>query len=125
KRMLFVEFGGGQAQAFSLAGKQKYAMEVWDSRLKGCEPLLQSAYPGLAYDDTLDRVVGWVGGDSVYLFDPEARSCSTLTYPGGPGALTGNGPNGRFRYFPSLRVFALINDWKQNAYVLRLTQTTP
>jgi len=43
----------------------------------------------------------------------------------GPGNQQPNGTYGRFDYFPGLGVFALVNDWQQNAYVLRLTNGTP
>jgi hypothetical protein len=119
-RRLFLEFGAGQLKAFSIAAKSKYAIQAWDPQVKGCEALLHAPYPGLAYDPALDRIVGWAGGDSVYLFDPDKKLCTQVTYPNGPGPQQGNGTHGRFRYFPELDVFALVNDWKQNAFVLRL-----
>ena len=75
----------------------------------------------MAYDTAQDLIVGWVGGDAVYLFNPDTRSCTTVTYPGGPGAVNPDGSYGRFRYFPSLGVFALVNLGAQNGYNLRLT----
>ena len=33
-----------------------------------------------------------------------------------------NGTFGRFRYFPDLDVFAIVNDPQANAYTLRLSQ---
>ncbi len=46
----------------------------------------------------------------------------TQTFSGGPGSAQPNGTNGRFAYFPALNLFAVVNDWQQNAYTLRLTQ---
>ena len=39
-------------------------------------------YPGLAYDPDQDKIVGWAGGDDVYLFDVDAKSCTKVTYGG-------------------------------------------
>ncbi len=119
-RQLFLEFGAGQLKVFNIAPRSKYAIQAWDSQVKGCDALVHAAYPGLAYDPVMDRVVGWAGGDSVYLFDLGKKSCTQVTYPNGPGPQQGNGTHGRFRYFPGLDVFALVNDWKQNAFLLKL-----
>ena len=79
----------------------------------------------MAYDPVQDRIVGWAGGDTVYLFNPDTKTCTARTYPGGPGAATELGVYGRFRYFPGLGVFALVNRANQNTYILRLTPPTP
>ncbi len=92
----------------------------WSHKVTGCDRLLRANYPGLAYDPVRKQVVSWAGGDTVYLFDPDTRTCSSETYPGGPGPAQANGTLGRFRYFPELGVYALVNDWKQNAFLLRL-----
>jgi len=126
KRKLFFVMGasgspGGGLVVFDIASGSTHARQSWTSQVAGCEALLSAIYPGLAYDPVQDKLVGWPGGDSVYLFDPDAKSCTKVTYPGGPGPQNANGTNGRFRYFPGLNVFALVNDWKQNAFTLRLT----
>jgi hypothetical protein len=100
--------------------------------------------PGLAYDPVVDRVIGWAGGHTVYVIDTtqtvsnSALACKALTtYPGGPPqtpmvpaqtALTGaqyNGTFGRFRYFPALDIFAVVNDWQQNAFTFRMPTPLP
>jgi hypothetical protein len=70
---------------------------------------------------TVARMVGWAGGDTVYIFDLDTKSCQTKTFGGGPGAQNANGTMGRFRYLPSLNVFAAVNDWMKNALTLRLS----
>jgi hypothetical protein len=44
-----------------------------------------------------------------------------LPWSGGPSPQNANGTMGRFRYIESLNVFALVNDWQQDGYTLRLT----
>lgn len=118
---IFVMFGGtGQLWAIDLTGRSKFKVEDWSRRATGCEKLMHAPYPGLAYDGPEHSIVGWVGGDSVILFHGDRVACEERAYPGGPGPAMGTGSNGRFRYFPSLRVFALVNGWKQNAFLLRL-----
>lgn len=122
ERKLFLMFGGpGQLWAIDVGRHSNYVAKDWSQSAKGCDALTRAAYPGLAYDPVQKLVVGWAGGDTVYLFDPETRTCTPRTYAGGPGAAQEHGTNGRFRYFPELGIFAVVNDWKQDAFVLRLT----
>ena len=100
--------------------------------MSGCGKLATVNGPGWAYDPTQGREVGWYGGNTAYLYNPDTDSCTPQTYAGGPpggSAIScddGNGQQcegtyGRFRYFPALGVFILVNDISQNAYSLRLT----
>jgi hypothetical protein len=117
---MFVIFGGGQARAFDL---KHNTLLNWDSQTVGCGAIQNSSYPGVAYDSAQKRIVAWAGGDSVYIFDPMSKVCRAEAFPDGPGNQQGNGTLGRFRYFPSLGIFALVNDWKQDAYILRLARS--
>jgi hypothetical protein len=126
KRELFVVVGsggnvGGGVQVFNIAAGSTYAEQNWTSQVTGCSALVQAIYPGLAYDPVQDRMVGWAGGDTVYILDLDTKSCQTKAFGGGPGAQNANGTMGRFRYFPSLNVFAVVNDWMKNAFTLRLS----
>ena len=122
ERKLFVLIGySNKFWVVPTGGNAKYNLEDWSKKVQGCEPLLRASAPGLAYDPVEHVIVGWVGGNSVYLFDPDRKICTEKTFPDGPGDAQEKGTNGRFRYFPALGVFAVVNDWKSNAYVLRLT----
>lgn len=114
----FIVLGAGFAGSFNL---DTGAFTNFSSQTTNCSGIQKPNYPGLAWDSVQNKIVGWAGGNSVYLFDFATKSCSTVTYTGGPPAQQPNGTYGRWRYFPSLNLFALINDWKQNAYTLRLT----
>jgi hypothetical protein len=91
---------------------------------------INTAFPGIAYDPILDRMVLWPGHDTtVYLFNPDKNTCTTQTLgtvvpaPVNRRANDGtqkNGVMGRFRYFPALDVFAAVPDPNSDAYVLRL-----
>ena len=123
-RKLFLMAGyPGQFWAIDIGAHSKHNLQDWSKKVRGCDGLLKVPDPGLAYDPVLHLIVGWAGGDSIFLFDPETRACTDKSYPGGPGPAQRKGSFGRFRYFPSLGVFAVVNDWKQNAFTLRLSET--
>jgi hypothetical protein len=117
-RRLYVVFGRGSAYALDL---KTGTLNDWSSSTSGCSALVNNDYPGIAYDSSRGLMVGWTGGDTVYEFNPDTKTCTAVTWAGGPGAAQGNGTYGRFRYFPALNVFAVVNDWQQNGYTLRLT----
>jgi chitodextrinase len=112
---------GGGMRVVDISAGSNYALQDWSSLISGCGALTGANYPGLAYDSKQGKIVGWVGGDSVVVFDASAKTCTTVTYSGGPGAAQSAGTSGRFAYFPALNVFAVVNDWQENAYTLRLT----
>ncbi len=132
KRKLFIVIGAaaghnGGIQVFNIGSKGGHGRQSWS--VSGCADLLNSASPGLAYDPVQDRIVGWPNfGDTIYLFNPDTRSCTAQTMPGGPpdshhdgAASTTRGTFGRLRYFPGKGVFALVNEADSDAYLLRLT----
>jgi hypothetical protein len=124
-RKLFYMIGGpGQFWVIGIEENSKLGLQDWSRKVTGCDSLRYAHSPGLAYDAERREIVGWAGGDSVYLFQPETLTCSKETYPGGPGAAQPNGTFGRFQYFSRMGVFALVNDWKQNAFLLRLAPRT-
>jgi chitodextrinase len=86
----------------------------------GCSAFIGNYEFGMEYDPIQDKIVGWHGGNTIYVLDPDALSCATVPHSGGPAAnLTGT--FGRFRYSPSLNVFAVCNSVNDNCYSLRLT----
>jgi hypothetical protein len=125
-RKLFIIFGPNDGDpygtlVYDISSGSNYQLQNWTSQTSGCSALQNASYPGLAYDPVQKVIVGWAGGNTVYQFNPDTKVCTAVTYPNGPAAAQPNGTNGRFRYFPALGVFALVNDVDQNAYVLRLT----
>ena len=129
-RKLFIIFGPNDGNpwgtlVYDISQGSKYQLQNWTSQTTGCSALQNANFPGLAYDPIQKVVVGWAGGNTVYLFNPDTKTCTPVTYPNGPGAAQTNGTHGRFRYFPNLGVFAVVNDVDQNAYTLRIDPTTP
>jgi hypothetical protein len=98
----------------------------------GASPITNgAATPGLVFDTVGGTLVGWPSsGNSVYLITPDAvnqrMTCQKVTYANGPPNATQTaGTFGRFRYFPALDVFVVINDFNIPAYIFRLRSTTP
>ncbi|MFZ0736452.1 MAG: hypothetical protein WBL70_01380 [Candidatus Acidiferrales bacterium] len=98
----------------------------------GVNPIL-ATNPGVTFDSVANDFVGWPNqGNSVYIMTPDTTNqrftCQKLTFANGPpnsaqnegGANTSNGTFGRFRYFPALDVFVVVNDWNIPPYILRL-----
>ena len=128
-RKLFIIFGPNDGNpwgtmVYDISQGSSYQLQNWTSQTTGCSTLQNANFPGLAYDPVQKVVVGWAGGDTVYLFNPDTKTCTPVTYPNGPGAPQTNGTHGRFRYFPSLGVFAVVNDVDENAYTLRIDPAT-
>jgi hypothetical protein len=123
ERKIFIMIGyPHQFWAIDIGPHSTYAIQDWSKQVRGCEPLLNVPAPGLAFDTVQHVIVGWAGGNSVYLFDLDRKSCTEKPFPGGPSKAQPKGSYGRFRYFPALGVFALVNDWNHDAYTLRLTE---
>lgn len=87
----------------------------------GCSALRNASAPGFVYDSTQKLMVGWAGGNTVYIYNPDTDSCATQTFSGGPTTIQGNGTYGRFQYSPGLNVFVVTNDLDSGVYTLRLT----
>jgi len=116
----YFAFGSSQAWKSDLTQTTPTMTEI-DGSITGCSALVNADYPGLAYDPVQNKIIGWIGGPKVIVFDPAKSNCTTQIYNTGPGSPQTNGTLGRFRYFPALGVFALVNDFSQNAWVLRMT----
>ncbi len=102
----------------------------------GANPI-SAANPGIAFDSVANDFVGWPNqGNSVYIMTPDTQNrrltCQKLTFANGPpnSSHANNTPNtsygtfGRFRYFPALDAFVLINDANIPPYILRLRSST-
>jgi hypothetical protein len=123
KRRLFFLFGGGSAYSIDISAERGH-YELKSLKVTGCS-FITAPYPGVAFDLSRNVVVGWAGGDAVYLYNPDTDSCSSVVYPNGPGPQQANGTLGRFRYMPALNLFVLVNSFTQNAYTLRLSKQAP
>jgi hypothetical protein len=117
-------------QIILLGGKQQWIIDLKANpptqknlNSTGANALVQSNYPGLAYDPVEDRMIGWTGGDTVYVLDLDTRTWTPTVYPGGPKDLE-YGTYGRWDYVPKLNAMVVVNSATENAYLLYRSPTT-
>jgi len=120
---LFTCFGDGTVEQASMTAATPTLNDI-TSQTSGCATLAGTDYSGLTYDPVQKKVIAWIGGGSVIVFDSNAKTCTTQSFSGGPGSQSPTGTFNRWRYFPALGVFALVNNWQQNAWVLRMTASS-
>jgi hypothetical protein len=119
-------FGYNQINSFNLTNLGGSQQLNAVTNASGCPTSFVA--PGVAYNAVLDKIEIWGGGNTIYLYNPDANSCTSQTFSGGPtcpstnctAGAQSNGTFGRMQYFPALDLTAIVNDWSANAYVLRL-----
>jgi hypothetical protein len=87
----------------------------------GCSGFIGNYQAGMEYDPIQDRIVGWSGGNTVYVLNPDTGSCTTVAPSGGPTTVSAQGTWGRFRYSAALNIFVVCNSVNENCFSLRLT----
>ncbi len=125
RRKLFM-FGNRASLVWDISGNPPYPNSVLFPTTGG-DTIVNSTVetPGVAYDPTNGTIVGWAGGNTVYILNPDTRVWTPVTYSGGPGSAQQNGTGGRFSYSAQLGVFVLANAVDQNLFTLRLGNGTP
>lgn len=124
ERRLFIIFTGRGVRTYSIANGSSYQMQTMST--SGGNAIVNAIYPGVEYDPTTDRIVGWSenSGDSIYSLNVDTGQWTPITYPGGPRA-TGNGTHGRFRYSVASGVFVLANRVFDDVFIMRTSTSAP
>lgn len=111
-------------------GGSDFTLLDWTGSTTGCSGLASAMSPGLAFDPKTGYVVGWPNfGNTVYIFNPDTKVCTTQTFSGGPpdsanlGGQYTSGTYGRFTYSAPLDAFVVVNHYNSDAYLLRLRPT--
>jgi hypothetical protein len=117
-RKKFVMIGGGQAWVYDISTGSSYTRQALNST--GGSAIINSGYPGLAYDPVADRIVAWNGGNTVYSLNLDTNTWTPTTYTGGPGAAIGTGTYKRFSYSPTSNAFVVVNQMSNNAVALKM-----
>jgi hypothetical protein len=90
--------------------------------MSGTPTVLRS--PGFGHDPESDRYILWSGGSNVHACDPNTGAWEQIAINAGPGAQQPLGTFGRFGYVPTHKVWMLVNDLDQNAFVFRASATS-
>ncbi len=128
KRHLLVSCGKGRLKTWKLR-EVPGSISFDEPKSTGDTQIMEYSSPGFCYVPQIDRFVAWADGPDVYTLDIDAmkwtRHGPAETNKVIPGPPTQWGTFGRFRYVPSMNVFVLYNDVKQNVFVYRLTDDRP
>lgn len=116
KRGLLVMVGGGEVWAYDI-GQANFTQQAWATT--GGDAFIENSSPGLAYDPTTDRIVGWAGG-AVYVLDVDAKVWTTYDPPGAPEP-TQQGIFGRFRYVPTVNAFIVVTATDIDVHYFKLS----
>jgi hypothetical protein len=120
RKMVFV--GNGDQQLVDLNNPAADPVKL---NASGGAAIVDGNGPGLEYDPASDRIVGWVGGASVYALNLDSRTWTLLppaaTNTVVPTAGNAQGTYGRFRYIPSKNVFIVVNSIDENVYFYKLS----
>ena len=121
-RRKFVWFGGqGDTTSFDIE-----APEVPPAvpPTTGEREIEQVAFPGVAWNPALRRIVAWGDGTDVYMLDTATWIWTRIAADPGntvvPTHPNIDGTNGRFRYVPSKDVFVLVNNVDENVFFYRM-----
>ena len=119
-RKKFFLFGKGDQWVYDVGPNSSFTPQAF--KTTGGDALVNSAYPGLAYDPVSGHLVGWNGGDTVYILDVDSKSWAAIPYAGGPGSASPTGTLKRWNYSPKLGAFVILNSVDRDAFILRLNQ---
>jgi hypothetical protein len=117
----FVMVGAGNVYVYDINPGSAYTRVSLATT--GGSSIVNSYYPGLAFDSSQGKIVAWNGGDTVYVLDLESAAWSPITFSGGPGASPANGTYNRWSYSPASGVFVLVNAMDSNVFTLRLSES--
>lgn len=110
--------GAGRVYTYDISVNSSYDQQQLST--SGGTPIVNEAYPGLAYDPNTGEIVAWSteAGSSVYSLDVNDGTWSQMAFPGGP-APSSNGTHGRWRYSPNSKVFVTVNRVADNVYLFK------
>jgi hypothetical protein len=123
KARRFYLVGSGEVHVYDLEGPNAFVGRTLTTT--GGGTVVEEVYPGLAWDSTHEKLVGWAGGDSVYVFDDATNTWTASTAPGGFAQPQGNGTYKRFTYVPQWNGFVLVNEAAQDARFYRIGPPLP
>lgn len=118
KRKRLILLGGDQEWVIDLSGDTAVQKSLGST---GGAPVIGTIGPGLAYDPSEDKMVAWIGGNTVYTLDLDTRVWTSKSYDNGPGAALPNGTYGRWEFVPTMHSFVVVNGVDANAFLIRLS----
>ena len=126
KRNKLVIGGNGTMRYYDLSQSNPSPVSpAWS----GCTAMYATGpHPGMMYNPSLDRIVGWNGGDTITVLNLDTNSCTSQTFAGGPSRIVDgadNGIFGRWNYSQKDQVFIYYGSMSENLRMLRMVQGPP
>jgi hypothetical protein len=117
-----VLIGNSESFVIDISAGSHYKLQTLTTT--GGSAVVSAAYPGLAYDSRQDKIVAWIGGNTVYSLDMDTKAwIATSSYTGGPGSAGSTGTYKRWSYVPAADCFVLNNTYSQNTFTFRFPGT--
>ncbi|NND60256.1 MAG: hypothetical protein HKN49_08310, partial [Gammaproteobacteria bacterium] len=95
----------------------------------GATSIQNIQFPGLTWDSTEERVLGWSSGGAIHALDTKTWEWSLIEPDPAntvvPTAPNGNGTHGRFRYVASKHAVILVNRVTDNVFIFKLPNGDP
>jgi len=125
ERRLFVRVGNGNLSYYNI----RSSTIRLDVPTRGPQDVVQARGPGFVYDSAIKKFVGWAGGTSVFVLDPQAWTWTEVR-PRPENAVTPPTIHtdqvgkilvmSKFLYIPSKNFYVLVQTVDTEAYVYRL-----
>lgn len=110
--------GDGRVWSIDIGAGSSY--EVTAANTTGGAGLINTIYPGVDYDTSADRIIGW-GQDTpgtVYSLNLDTYQWTAIPTTGYPTPV-GQGTHGRWRFSPVSNVFVVANRVDDNIFIYR------
>ena len=115
-RGFLVVVGKGEVLAYDIRNSN-FTKQIWNTT--GGSSFISQEKPGLAYDPTTDRIVGWAGG-SVYALNLETKVWSSYNASGAPTP-NPTGVFGLWRYVPNVNAFIVVSSVNNNVHFYKFS----
>ncbi|MEE9411845.1 MAG: hypothetical protein V3V22_02210 [Methylococcales bacterium] len=117
--------GKGQSIIFDISEGSEFKVENLNA--VGGTEFLGAEAPGLVYDPTIEKVVAWAGGDTLYTLnlDVNPPRWTAESFPILPSQASAapvahkQGTYGRFAYSPAMKALVVYNAADKNGYLFR------
>ncbi|MFV0276756.1 MAG: hypothetical protein ACK5HY_06170, partial [Parahaliea sp.] len=86
--------------------------------------LVNTVGPGLVYAPSLDRFIGWAGGNILYLIDPTTMNWKKLIFSGQAPSKANNGMYGRFAWSEAFGGLIIVDGIDTKVAFIRLSEAS-
>ena len=116
---------GNEARIWNIPANGAGSMTFTNVQTGGDTTMDNADDAGIAFDSSINKIVTYIGGTDVYVYDADTNEWSKRPADAGntanPGPRTAvGGVFGRFRYSKNLNVYVYVDSVDSNVYLYRL-----